>query len=550
MATLRELVTKLTFKVDRAALKLAAKLLDNVGKSAEEIKAKTEKAERALKNIGNVAKGVGAALAGAFAVAGVAVLTAGIQLIKFNDAVKGNIASIGILGGDMDKATDRFKEILGISERTGESVDELTKLYGKLSMAGKDLGASNADIMTGLEVIAQAGVLGRTSTGARQGALLQLGQAFGSATVQAEEYNSIMDGLPLLHQQIAKSMNMSATQLSRFIKDTKKTGGITGKQLFKAVLESQFRMDEMFKQTPLTLDRVINRLNVLKMLLVLDLKESFTVPDAFLKELNSAVTRMREFVLANKDLIGLGIKAVFEGMSFALKAVEAAIVEVVKAIRWITENKELVKVIGIALAIIALIPSFIALSGAILAIVEGVTAFVAAFTYASAILGVVGAIIAGLNLPMIAIVGAIALMTAGILAFVTNLGGFRDKAIGAFNAVRDAVMRLLNAGKNMFNFFANLKLPEIQIKGKWSIPKMPSYASMTGGGATSTPPAGRSPASSSAGAGAGSKSFTNTANTTVNINGGGITPSRARQLGAGFSAGSLSGFRALEVHGV
>ena len=47
MATLRELVTKLAFKVDRAALKLAAKLMDNVGKSAEDVAKKTEKAERA-----------------------------------------------------------------------------------------------------------------------------------------------------------------------------------------------------------------------------------------------------------------------------------------------------------------------------------------------------------------------------------------------------------------------------------------------------------------------------------------------------------------------
>jgi hypothetical protein len=52
------------------------------------------------------------------------------------------------------------------------------------------------------------------------------------------------------------------------------------------------------------------------------------------------------------------------------------------------------------------------------------------------------------------------------------------------------------------------------------------------------------------GKGGGSKSFTNTANTTVNINGGNMSQGRAKQLGASFSAGSLSGFRALEAYGI
>jgi tape measure domain-containing protein len=536
MATLRELVTKLTFKVDRAALKLAEKLMDNVGKSAEEVAKKTEKAERAMRNIGNVAKGVGLALTGAFVGAGIAVATAGIGLLKFNDRVKTTIAQIGILGGDMGQATNRFKEILAISQRTGQGFDEIAKLYGKVSMAAQDLNVNNKQVMQGLEVIAQAGVLSGTDAGSRNGALLQLGQAFGSAVVQAEEYNSVMDGLPKLHQEIARSMGMSAAQLSRFIKDTKKTGGITGKQLFGAVLAAAERMNSDFSKMPLTVDRIMNKIEVLKMTLGMDLEKEFKIPDAFLQELDGAVDRMAAFVRANKDLIGLGIKAVFEGMSFALKAVEAAIVFVVDAFK-----------IGKVF-----VEAFASSFGGVNEMLKN-----SGFNY---LVGLIGDVFIPLLKAALIVLGSVVFVVgnvlfsaiASVLNTMKNLDNVFQSSAPLWKKLLEALLSPLkmiwgtfqnivnsaNALTNAFRAISGMKMP--------AMPSIPISA----GGATATPPSGRAPASKGAGSGAGSKSFTNTANTTVNINGGGITPSRARQLGAGFSAGSLSGFRALEVHGV
>lgn len=529
MATLRELVTKLAFKVDRAALKIAAKLMDNVGKSAEEVAKKTEKAERAMKNISNVAKGVGLALTGAFVGAGIAVATAGIGLLKFNDRVKTTIAQIGILGGDMGQATNRFKEILAISQRTGQSFDKIAKLYGKVSMAAKDLGVDNKQVMTGLEVIAQAGVLSGTDAGTRNGALLQLGQAFGSATVQAEEYNSVLDGLPKLHQEIAKSMGMSGAQLSRFIKDTKKTGGITGKQLFKAVLDAAERMNSDFSKMPLTLDRVMNKIEVLKMTLGMDLEKEFKIPDAFLQQLDGAVDRMAAFVRANKDLIGLGIKAVFQGMSLALKATEAAIVGFTNAIRWIVDNRGLVE--GALVTITALVGgmglSYGLATGALRGFLAGMVLATRAIWLNIAALAVH---------PATRWVVIIGLIGYGLVKLEQHTQVF-SKSLAAAGR---AILAVIEAGKRMFSFFSNLKLPEIKIPIRWGQIGSPPMGIV--------PPAGRAPARA-AGSGAGSKSFTNTANTTVNINGGGMTPSRARQLGQSFSAGSLNGFRTLEVFG-
>jgi tape measure domain-containing protein len=410
MATLRELLVTIETKLNEPAMKEAQRRIDNELSKAEKkfnrvykqvlkeqavaLKEIQDKQIRAMKSLRDNADKLGGSLRNVFIGFGAGVLVATTAIIKLNDSLNTNIARIGILSGDMSHARDRFKEILAISNETGQSVDTLSSLYGKVSMASREYNIGTKDQITLLSTIAKLAQLGGTPTSSQQGGLLQLGQAIGSATVQADEYRSIVEQLPALHVAIAKSLGKTPTQLQLWIKNAKKTGSITGKELLGAILKASEDASKGFEKLPLTFQRVQNQGVNAFIELGLAIEDKLAPVNTFINYLSTLVIRFKDYVIANKELVGLNIKQLFEGLTNSINFAIDAYKTFEPVLLWTIKNID-----TLTAGLGALLAGYVALK--VFMLVQMIPAAYATGVAMTAALGPVG----------IALVGLIALVT-------------------------------------------------------------------------------------------------------------------------------------------
>ena len=97
-------------------------------------------------------------------------------------------------------------ELLAISNRTGTGLADNAALFQRLSVATRNLGASNRDVLGVLEGLNAALLLSGTSAAEARGGLIQLGQGLASGRLAGDELRSVLEALPSLAQALAAEL--------------------------------------------------------------------------------------------------------------------------------------------------------------------------------------------------------------------------------------------------------------------------------------------------------------------------------------------------------
>jgi tape measure domain-containing protein len=317
-----------------------------------------------LQSFGTKAIATAAAIQAAF----VAVAFA---IIKVNDQINMGVARVQTAtGGSKAQARGRFKELLGLSTQTGQDVETITSLHNKIQMSAVDLNANPESTMRAVRTVSKLAIMGGTPKASQQGGLLQLGQALGSARVQADEYRSVVEQLPALHQAIAKSMGMTASKLQSFIKDARKTGSITGRELFDAILKAEEDATKAFEKFPITFQRIQNKFMNSFLQLGLALEDQLEPANRFFQNLYDKMDFLNKFLIKNKEVVGKVIKVIFKTLEKALDGIILVLDKLQPAMDWINKYS------GAILKIVKdMEPALIAITSAILLLVVGFDLF-------------------------------------------------------------------------------------------------------------------------------------------------------------------------------
>lgn len=123
-------------------------------------------------------------------------------------------------------------------------VEELARVYAAAARSAGDLGLDLEQTEAVVEATARASALASTSASGMAGALMQFSQALGSGMVQAEEFNSIMDGTPALAQALARGIEEAGGSVSKLRKMVLE--GEVSSQMFARALLTQ--LPEIRKQ--------------------------------------------------------------------------------------------------------------------------------------------------------------------------------------------------------------------------------------------------------------------------------------------------------------
>lgn len=186
---------------------------------------------------------------GGVAVAGVA---AGLVAVtKAGDSATLSIARINSVLGDMDSAKDVYKDLAELAGETGVAVSTSAAQFARFSLAGKQIGATNEQVVTLIGAIQKAGAISGSSTNELAAGATQLGQALASGRLQGDELRSILENMPMFGEALARNLGVSVGRL----REMGAEGTLTTEKVFPALLKAAGEIQAKFEQMPPTIGR-------------------------------------------------------------------------------------------------------------------------------------------------------------------------------------------------------------------------------------------------------------------------------------------------------
>jgi tape measure domain-containing protein len=221
------------------------------GESEDRIRRMEDQFRRSSSNISLSLNGIAGTLATAFT---------GQQLIALIDQFTRFQNSLKVAGLEGERLAEVQDRLFQSGARYGVSVNALADLYGKAEQAGRDLGASQSQLLSLTDAVAQSLLVSGVSTEQASGAILGLSQALASGTVRAEEFNQINEGgLRVLLEAAAagEQYGGSVARLRAAVVD----GKVSSDQFFRSILANTDLIEGRAANANLTLSGAIQSLN-------------------------------------------------------------------------------------------------------------------------------------------------------------------------------------------------------------------------------------------------------------------------------------------------
>ncbi|SKA31001.1 tape measure protein [Consotaella salsifontis] len=175
--------------------------------------------------------------------------------------------ALKVTGLEGEALAGTFNSLASIAMRQGAPLDALVTLYSRASLSAKDLHASQSELIQFSEGVATALRVQGTSASEASGALLQLTQALGNGTVQAEEYNSLLDGGQAILRTVAAGLKEAGGSVSELTKLVK-SGQVSSEAFFRAFLAGQGQLQEQASKAEGTVAQSMNRIGTAMTLLI------------------------------------------------------------------------------------------------------------------------------------------------------------------------------------------------------------------------------------------------------------------------------------------
>lgn len=173
------------------------------------------------------------------------------EVMKWADAWSSATSSIKIATQTIADAIIVQDQLFKSAQRSRQEFGAMAELYAAVARQSEPLKKSQQELLAYTENIAKALAIQHTSMTAARGPLLQLGQAMGSGTIRAQEFNSIMLGLPYVMKVVAenfKGTGVSVMQLRQIMLQ----GKLESKDFFEAFQRGTEQINKDFEKTQIT----------------------------------------------------------------------------------------------------------------------------------------------------------------------------------------------------------------------------------------------------------------------------------------------------------
>lgn len=176
------------------------------------------------------------------------------QIRKYADAWASASGQIRIATKDIAEAAAVQEQLYKTAQNTRQGFTDIVELYSRTARSGKELGASQQQLIKFTENVGKTLAASSTSAQQAQGALMQMGQALGSGTIRAEEFNSILEGAPAILQVVANHIAGAEGSIGK-LRKMMLDGKLTSKAFFDAMLAGSDEIDAKFGKASFTISQ-------------------------------------------------------------------------------------------------------------------------------------------------------------------------------------------------------------------------------------------------------------------------------------------------------
>lgn len=334
--------------------------------------------------------------------------------------------------------------------QNGQSSEQLSAIYLKLAASSKNLGMNNQDMIATLSGVASAMRLSTAGTNAQAGALQQLSQLLGGTKVQAQEYNSLIDGAYPLLQAVAAGSRRWAGDVSKLTQDVKNSS-VSVKEFVDALREGLPMIEEQAKNIPLTVAQSFSALHQAVQAWIATSSEASVIGRMLSNAILMIVDNINTVLPA---LIGLGATMT---TVFGVKLIASAVANVVLL------TSSLIRLTTVlTVQIIPAVIGFAAQIGIMTA--RAIAALPALVT--------MGTALTATNLGFVAVVAsatALVLIIANIADLLFNGGrafeAYKDAALGAVTEIKSyfaSILDFMGGGQANINVIAQQAASQLQ----------------------------------------------------------------------------------------
>jgi lambda family phage tail tape measure protein len=207
----------------------------------------TKGARSSIASLENSLGGIGAAVAGAFAVG---------EIVAFGDSIVGLQNKLRSLTGDQALVGSMFNDITRIAGAARAPLQETGDLYFRIARAAKDLGISQQQTSDITESLAKSMSMTGATAQETSGALLQLGQALQSGRFQGDELRSVLENMPIVSKAMADELGVTIGELRKLGSE----GKITSDVFVRAMEKNKKAIDDAFSRSVPTAMQALNNL--------------------------------------------------------------------------------------------------------------------------------------------------------------------------------------------------------------------------------------------------------------------------------------------------
>lgn len=270
------------------------------------------------------------------------------QITEFSDTMQNLQNRIAAVSGSQEFAKQTLVELLGVAQRTNQSIDAVGEAYARFQVSLQKSGISSRSLLEVVEGLTNSFRLSGSTAAETQATIIQLSQAFSSGVLRGQELRSVM----------LQNATVASLLRERF-----------GKNLFKVAESGGITVTEVFKILFKSMDDINNKANQLAPTFEQVMVKAFNQLKAAIGDLNSEFNLSGKFGAAMDTFIEkLGLIGVALGV-LALTQIPAAIAAFEKLYvalnLLVIDNPVGAALVGIAFAVVLLFDNLTQLHGAL-----------------------------------------------------------------------------------------------------------------------------------------------------------------------------------------
>ena len=150
-------------------------------------------------------------------------------------------------------------QLFEIAQRTRQEYAGVVDLYVRLAQAGKELGASQSNLLKFTEAVGNAFAISGTTAERARAALVQLSQGLATGTFRAEEFNSVNEASPALIRAVAANIDRFKGSVGA-LRNAVREGTLTSKEFFEGTIAASAQLAQTVAGMPLTISQAFTQL--------------------------------------------------------------------------------------------------------------------------------------------------------------------------------------------------------------------------------------------------------------------------------------------------